>query len=428
MKFLIVIGGPTGSGKTELAIRLARHFDTEILSADSRQFYREMSVGTAKPDPGQLAEVKHHFINSLSIHQAYSAGDFERDALNLLSELFENKEIAILTGGSGLFLKALCEGLDDFPEIPIEIRESLEQQLEKEGIEVLQDMLAEADPDYYQKVDLKNPRRLIRALSVILATGSPYSSFRVKNITPRPFVPIYLELAWDREVLYHRINQRVDQMMEKGLIEEARALIPWKNLPALKTVGYQELFPYFEGKCSIEDAVEQIRQHSRNYAKRQLTWSRRDGFWKHFSPFEWDLMLQYLHFSTQQLIFWEQKMFHEKYPGTMNTAHRLSLCSDKGVSGFLDLGDGDKHRIILPSPLPDNQEAANWLLHEAIHRAEGKPILAFLEKDWIPLLKKSGFTPEERQSIGKQNQALAERFAGITPMSRKTAKSELPTE
>jgi tRNA dimethylallyltransferase len=419
MKFLIVIGGPTGSGKTDLAIRLARHFDTEILSADSRQFYREMSIGTAKPDAEQLAQVKHHFINSLSIHQAYSAGDFERDALHALRGLFEKKEIAILTGGSGLFLKALCEGLDDFPEVPLAIREALEERLEKEGIEALQVMLAESDPEYFQEVDRNNPRRLIRALSVIHATGRTYTSFRVKRSTPRPFVPIYLELTWRREVLYQRINQRVDQMLEKGLLREAHTLIPWKNLPALKTVGYQELFPYFEGNCSLEDAIEQIRQHSRNYAKRQLTWSRRDGYWKHFSPDEWDLILQYIYFSTQQLIFWEQKMFPDMYPGTMNPRHRLSLYSDAGPLAFMEYGDSEDQRLWLPTPLPENQGAAKWVLHEAIHRAEGKPILAFLEKEWVPLLQKYSFTVADLQTIGKKNQALAKRLPWITPFLKK---------
>lgn len=419
MKFLIVLGGPTGSGKTDLAIRLALHFDTEILSADSRQFYREMDIGTAKPNPEQLAQVKHHFINSLSIHKAYSAGDFERDALRVLRGLFEKKEIVILTGGSGFFLKALCEGLDDFPEIPLAIREGLEKRLEKDGIESLQAMLAESDPEYFQEVDRNNPRRLIRALSVIHATGRTYTSFRIRRTTPRPFVPIYLELAWDREVLYQRINQRVDHMLKKGLIEEARSLFLWENLPALKTVGYQELFPYFESKCSLEDAIALIRQHSRNYAKRQLTWSRRDGYWKHFSPDEWDLILQYLSFSTHQLIFWEQKMLNEVYPGTKNPCHRLSLCSDNATLAFIDCGDGEDHRLFLPTPLPENQEAAKWVLHEAIQRAEGKPILAFLEAAWIPLLEKNGFTAADTQAMGKKNQALAERLPWVAPFLKK---------
>lgn len=424
MKFLIVIGGPTGSGKTDLAIRLALHLGTEILSADSRQFYREMSIGTAKPLPEQLARAKHHFINSLSIHQSYSAGDFERDALNLLEKVFATQDYAILTGGSGLFLKALCEGLDEFPDVPPPIRKALEKLLAEHGIMVLQELLADADPDYYQEVDRKNPRRLIRALSVIRASGRPYSSFRNKNRPDRPFFPIYIELAWDRNTLYQRINQRVEEMLDNGLVKEAEILFPWKDLPALKTVGYQELFSYFEGTCPLEDAVEQIRQHSRNYAKRQLTWSRRDGFWKHFHPSEWDLILEYLHFSTQQLIFWEQKMLPELYPGTMNKRHRLSLKTYTRTLGFMDMEEGGDTLIFLPSPLPENRTVAGWILHEAIQRAEGLPILALLEKDWEALLEKAGFIFEDIHTLGKKAQSLAGRFPGLTPMIRKAMNNE----
>lgn len=424
MKFLIVIGGPTGSGKTDLAIRLALHLGTEILSADSRQFYREMSIGTAKPSPEQLARAKHHFIHSLSIHQSYSAGDFERDALLLLEKVFATQDYAILTGGSGLFLKALCEGLDEFPDVPPPIREALEKLLAEQGIVALLEMLADADPDYYQEVDRNNPRRLVRALSVIRASGRPYSSFRKKSRPGRPFFPIYIELAWDRNTLYQRINQRVEEMLEKGLVKEAESLFPWKNLPALKTVGYQELFSYFEGTCPLEDAVEQIRQHSRNYAKRQLTWSRRDGFWKHFHPSEWDLILEYLHFSTQQLIFWEHKMLPDIYPGTMNKRHRLSLNTYTRTLGFMDMEEGGDTLIFLPSPLPENRTAAGWILHEAIQRAEAQPILALLEKEWVVLLEKAGFIFEDIHTLGKKAQSLAGRFPGLTPMIRKPAKNE----
>lgn len=424
MKFLIVIGGPTGSGKTELAIRLARHFNTEILSADSRQFYREMSIGTAKPEPGQLDQARHHFVNSLSIHQAYSAGDFERDALGVLDEIFAKKDYAILTGGSGLFLKALCEGLDDFPEVPAAIREALEQLLNTHGISALQQMLANSDPDYYQEVDLSNPRRLIRALSVIRASGQPYSSFRVKNRAPRSFFPIYIELAWNRNTLYQRINQRVNAMIEKGLVQEVQALLPWKNLPALKTVGYQELFDYFEGACSFEVAVERVRQHSRNYAKRQLTWSRRDGYWKHFHPSEWDLILEYLHFSAQKLIFWQQKMLNEVYPGTMNTGQRLLINSSAGMLGSLDFEDGDHARVLLPSRRPETKEGAKWLLHEAIQRAAGKPVFALLGQAWAPLLTECGFGSAHSHAVGKKALALASRFPAIMPWFKEGADSE----
>jgi tRNA dimethylallyltransferase len=293
-KYLIVVGGPTASGKTALAIRLAAYFQAEILSADSRQFFREMSIGTAKPSIEELQQVPHHFINSHSVLDNYNVGDFERDALALLKQLYIQHNCAILVGGSGLYIKALCEGLDEFPDVPAAVRAEVDLLFKNDGLEGLQRAVAEADPDYYAVVDQQNPNRLVRALAVFRASGQPFSSFWQKNIIPRPFQAIYLWLDVDRAHLYERINQRVDDMVEKGLVEEARALLPYRGQMALETVGYQELFDFFEGQTDLDSAIELIKRNSRRYAKRQLTWMRRDGFWGLFTPDDWEGMLDYL--------------------------------------------------------------------------------------------------------------------------------------
>lgn len=299
-KYLIVIGGPTASGKTELAIQVANHFDTVILSCDSRQFYREMNIGTAKPTAEDLARAPHYFINSLSIADSYSVGDFERDALALLEQIYTKKEVAVLVGGSGLFIRALCEGLDTYPEVPLSIRQEVEKKLEEAGIEALQEELAQLDPFYYQQVDIKNPHRLIRAISVCRVSGQPFSSFQKQEKSVRPFEPIYILVELDREVLYQRINQRVDKMMEQGLLEEARLLYPFRENTALQTVGYQELFDFFSGECSLSDAVDLIKRNSRRYAKRQMTWFRKDDHWTASSPADVSTILQFIQHKMQK--------------------------------------------------------------------------------------------------------------------------------
>ncbi len=298
-KYLIVVGGPTGSGKTAMAIRLAQYFYTEILSADSRQFFQEMSIGTAKAGLEELQAVPHHFINSLSVEQAYSVGDFERDALNLLARLYQQHQVVILAGGSSLYIKALCEGLDEFPEVPDSVRNEVEQLYKKEGIAALQQELEQVDPIYFEQVDRANPQRLIRAISVYRASGLPFSSFRTQQVEPRFFSPIYLWMELPREDLYQRINQRVDQMFSAGLEAEALSLYPLRHLNALQTVGYQELFDYFAGDISREEAIELIKRNSRRYAKRQGTWMRRDGFWKTFSPDQFDTIIHYLEYEER---------------------------------------------------------------------------------------------------------------------------------
>jgi len=289
---LLVIGGATATGKTALSIRLARHFGTEVLSADSRQFYREMSIGTAKPSGAELAAVRHHFIDSLSVAEDFSVGDFEREALLVLEKIFLEKDVAVLVGGSGLYLRAVCEGLDAFPDVSLETKKLVEAGEKSGGIAWLQAELARRDPDYFQVVDKQNPARLRRALEVCLETGMPYSSFRQNEKKPRPFTPIYILLELPRPELYARIEARVDAMIADGLETEARALLPYRGRPALRTVGYEEWFDFFDGKISRDEAIDKIKQHSRNYAKRQATWFRKHGDWKVFQPGDWEGVLK----------------------------------------------------------------------------------------------------------------------------------------
>ncbi|MBN8677035.1 MAG: tRNA (adenosine(37)-N6)-dimethylallyltransferase MiaA [Chitinophagales bacterium] len=285
MKKLIVIGGATATGKTALAIHLAQWLKTEIISADSRQFFREMSIGTAKPGKDELAAAPHHFINSRSITETYSVGAFEKDALNLLETLFLKHQTVIMTGGSGLYIRAVCEGLDTFPEVSEEVRVSVDELEKRGGIHALQQTLSELDPTYFALVDQQNPARMRRAIEVSMQAGQPYSQFLQRKQAPaRTFQPVYLLLDWPRESLYQRINARVDAMVQDGLEAEARSLWPFRNLPALKTVGYEEFFEYFEGKTTREEAVEKIKQHTRNYAKRQVTWFNKHGEWHRFLP------------------------------------------------------------------------------------------------------------------------------------------------
>ncbi|AKA36568.1 tRNA (adenosine(37)-N6)-dimethylallyltransferase MiaA [Flagellimonas lutaonensis] len=274
-KILVCIIGPTGIGKTRLAIALAQHYDTEILSADSRQFYKEMTIGTAVPTTDELSAAPHHFIQHKSIFEAYTVGDFERDALAKLTELYKKKDFVIMAGGSALYVDAVVKGLDDFPEIDPKIRKALVTALNEKGLAHLQEELKERDPKYYRSVDLQNPQRLIRALEVCMATGQPYSSFRNQKKVVRPFKSFYVGLRADRETIYDRINQRVDQMMADGLLKEAKSLYAHRELNALQTVGYKELFDYLDGTATLAEAVAEIKKNTRRFAKRQLTWYRK---------------------------------------------------------------------------------------------------------------------------------------------------------
>ena len=284
MKKLIVIGGATASGKTAWAIRLARHFGTEVISADSRQCYIGMDIGTAKPSAEELAAAPHHFINTLRPDQAFSVGDFARQATRTLEGIFARNDRAIVAGGSGLFIRALCEGLDEFPVVSPQTRAYVAKQERAQGLAWLQAQIADRDPDYYAIADPHNPARLRRALEVCIESGQPYSGFRQARSAPLPYPIQYILLSLPRPVLYARIERRVDDMMARGLDAEARSLLPYRQYPALRTVGYQELFDYFDGVCTLDEAVEKIKQHTRNYAKRQETWFRKYGAWTPVHP------------------------------------------------------------------------------------------------------------------------------------------------
>lgn len=283
-KYLVVVLGPTGIGKTDLSIKLAQKFNTSIISCDSRQFYKELKIGVAAPDEQQLATVKHHFIGNISIHDYYNVSKFEFEVLDKLDELYKEVDLVIMTGGSGLYIDAVCDGIDDLPDIDEEIRNSLIHKAETEGVETLRFELKRLDPEYYEKVDLRNKNRILRALEVCIMTGQPYSSFRTRNKKTRNFEIIKIGLNIDRQELYDRIDKRVDIMLEDGLIEEARTYFPNKNLNALNTVGYKELFDYFEDKYPLEEAIRLIKRNSRHYAKRQLSWFGRYDDITWFSP------------------------------------------------------------------------------------------------------------------------------------------------
>lgn len=300
-KFLICILGPTAIGKTSLSIDLAKAFDTQIISCDSRQFYKEMKIGTAVPSDKELAQAQHHFIQHLSIFEDYSVGDYERDALNQINQIFRSKNILCLTGGSGLYQKAVLEGLDHFPKVDKTIRKKLNTTFENEGINPLQDQLKRLDPEYFKTVDTQNPHRLIRALEICIGTSKPYSSFINTNKTlSRNFKALKIGLRADRKIIYERIEQRVDQMFENGLLEEAKKLHQYKELNALQTVGYKELFAYFEDKISLEKAKSEIKKNTRRYAKRQLTWYRKQDDIKWFDyDVEVDEILEHVKLQTQ---------------------------------------------------------------------------------------------------------------------------------
>ncbi len=270
---LIIIVGPTAVGKTDLCVLLAQAFDTEIISCDSRQFYRELSIGTAKPTTEEMAGVVHHFIDSHSIDEYYSAGDFERDAIKLLeNDIFTRKKTAIMTGGSGLFVKAITDGLDEMPEAPLALRETLMQRLERGELEIMAEELRRLDPEYCETADLQNSQRVVRALEVCLASGRAFSSFHKKSSVERNFNIIKIGIERPREELYERINRRMDLMLENGLMDEVKSLLDYRNHNALQTVGYKEIFDYLDGNCDYATMVELLKRNSRRYAKRQMTW------------------------------------------------------------------------------------------------------------------------------------------------------------
>ncbi|MGB8192262.1 MAG: tRNA (adenosine(37)-N6)-dimethylallyltransferase MiaA [Chitinophagaceae bacterium] len=292
MKTCIILLGPTAVGKTPVAIQLARHFKTDIISADSRQCYRELNIGVAKPSPQELAGVKHYFINSHSIHEPVNAALFEELALGWADEIFKRNDFVIMTGGTGLYIQAFCEGMDDIPSVSAEIRDEIIASFDEHGMDWLQQQVKEEDALYFEKGEMQNPQRLMRALEVKRSTGNSILSFRSSKSKERPFNIIRLGLDLPRPQLYERINHRVDNMMQQGLLQEAASLHEFRKLNALQTVGYTELFDHIDGQISLDKAVDLIKQHTRNYAKRQLTWFRKDDRVKWFTPGETDRIIQ----------------------------------------------------------------------------------------------------------------------------------------
>lgn len=294
LKTLLVIAGPTAVGKTALCVQLAQILQTDVVSADSRQLYRQLTIGTAKPSVDEMDGVQHHFINSHAVTDPINAGRYERECLALLDKLFEQKDVVILSGGTGLYINAVCSGLDDMPPVDAALRGHLSTRLQQEGLEALREELRQLDPAYAQVADLQNPVRVTRALEVCLTTGQPYSSFRRQQTTERPFRSVMVALERPRDELYARIDTRVDAMLDAGLVEEVRSLVPYRQLAPLQTVGYQEVFPYLDGTYDYEEMVRLLKRNTRRYAKRQLTWFRHQDSYQWVSPEATEQVLNYL--------------------------------------------------------------------------------------------------------------------------------------
>ena len=295
MQTLLVLIGPTGVGKTELSLRIAEHFKTCIISADSRQLYADLPIGTAAPTAEQMNRVQHYFVGTLQLTDYYSAAQYESEVINKLNELFKQHEVVVLTGGSMMYVDAVCKGIDDIPTVDAETRQLMLQKYEEQGLEQLCAELKLMDPDYYQIVDLKNPKRVIHALEICYMTGRTYTSFRVREQKTRPFRIIKIGLTRDREELYDRINRRVLQMIADGLEEEARRVLPYRELNSLNTVGYKEMFKYFDGEWTLPFAIEKIQQNSRIYSRKQMTWFRRDTDIHWFHPDQEEEIFAHLH-------------------------------------------------------------------------------------------------------------------------------------
>ena len=293
-KTLIVITGPTAVGKTALCLDIAQHFGIPIINADSRQIYKELKIGTASPTSEQLQLVPHYFVGSLSLTDYYSASLFEQQVLEILSRQFRSHDFALMAGGSMMYIDAVCDGIDDIPTVDDQTRETLKQRLKEEGLEALVEQLKELDPEYYEIVDRQNPRRVVHGLEICLMTGKTYTSFRKREKKQRPFRIVKIGLNRPREELYDRINQRVDQMMQQGLLEEAKALYPMRQMNALNTVGYKELFDYLDGRWPLEEAVERIKGNTRRYARKQLTWYKKDPQIRWFHPDEKEQIISYI--------------------------------------------------------------------------------------------------------------------------------------
>lgn len=297
---LLVITGPTASGKTDISVEIAMRYGCDIISADSRQIYSGLSIGTAAPSTDQLGKVKHHFVGFLPVTSYYSASIYEQEVIKLLPSLFDKNRVAILTGGSGLYIDAVCNGIDNIPDVDPDIRNHYIEKLSKEGVESLRNELRIVDPEQYSRVDLKNPRRIMRALEIFATTGRPYSSFLNRDKTERDFRIVKIGLMPLRDLLYDRINRRVDNMIAAGLVEEARSFYPYRNFNALQTVGYRELFKSFDGEITLSEAVELVKRNTRRYARRQITWWTRDKEIRWFSPDDFRLISEYISEKTER--------------------------------------------------------------------------------------------------------------------------------
>jgi tRNA dimethylallyltransferase len=291
---LIVIAGPTGSGKSALAVRIAQHYNAPIISTDSRQFYRGLAIGTAQPTKEELAAAKHYFIADREVEDDFNSGKYETEALRLLDKLFKDNEYVVAVGGSGLYIQALCDGMDTMPEANDEVRQQLKERLQNEGLAVLADELRQRDPEYYDRVDRSNPARVMRALEVCIVTGRTYTEQRSGEKAERSFNIIKIATDMPRDILYDRINRRVDMMVAEGLVEEARRVYHKRHLNALQTVGYREMFDYFDGITTLDEAIELIKRNSRHYAKRQMTWFRRDTQFSWFAPSDLDTIIAHI--------------------------------------------------------------------------------------------------------------------------------------
>jgi len=294
MDTLIVVLGPTGVGKSDISIKLAKHFHSEIISADSRQFFRELSIGTAVPSPEELNVVPHHFIQTKSIHDYYNVSEFETEALQTIDQLFAKKNPVILTGGSMLYVDTICNGIDDIPTVNPEIREEVTKWFQQNGIDALRQRLLEIDPEYYHIADLNNPKRLLHAVEIHQMTGKPFTSFRKNTIKERPFRILKIGINQERKILYDRINARVELMMKNGLLEEAKSVYSYRQLNSLNTVGYKELFSFLNGDCTLAEAVDLIQRNTRKYARKQLTWFRRDQQIQWFEPEQIPEIIDYI--------------------------------------------------------------------------------------------------------------------------------------
>ena len=293
-KTLIVITGPTAVGKTQLCLDIARHFDIPVINADSRQIYKELSIGTAKPTDAEMQGIKHYFVGTLSLHDYYSASLFEQQVLEVLEDLFKTSNYALMSGGSMMYIDAVCDGIDDIPTIDDITRETMKRRLEEEGLEILCEELQRLDPEYYAIVDRQNPKRVVHALEICTMTGKTYTSFRKREKKQRPFKIIKIGLNRDRDELYHRINVRVDQMMQQGLLKEAESVYALRKQNALNTVGYKELFIYLEGQWPLEEAIERIKGNTRRYARKQLTWYKKDPNIRWFHPDQKEDIINYI--------------------------------------------------------------------------------------------------------------------------------------